>query len=88
MAYVLDVAVQFRTGYLEQGIMVHDSRKLAVNYVRSRAFLFDLSCLLPVDWLLLSTTLATGQVFLSSSFFFAFLLLSSSRSLPASDLDS
>ena len=52
-AYVLDIVVQFRTGYLEQGIMVHDSRKLAVHYIRSRPFLIDLLALMPIDWLLL-----------------------------------
>ena len=51
--YVLDIVVQFRTGYLEQGIMVHDSRKLAVHYIRSRPFLIDLLALMPIDWLLL-----------------------------------
>lgn len=57
-AYVLDIAVQFRTGYLEQGIMVHDSRKLAVHYVRSKAFLIDMMSLLPIDWMLLPQQLA------------------------------
>ena len=58
VAYILDIVVQFRTGYLEQGIMVHDSRKLAIHYVRSRAFLIDVFSLLPMDWLLLSYQVA------------------------------
>ncbi|XP_059350446.1 uncharacterized protein LOC130696505 isoform X5 [Daphnia carinata] len=57
-AYALDIAVQFRTGYLEQGIMVHDSRKLAIHYVRSKAFLIDMFSLLPLDWMLLSHQVA------------------------------
>ena len=52
-AYLVDIMVQFRTGYLEQGIMVHDSRKLAVHYMRSRPFLVDLVSLMPIDWFLL-----------------------------------
>jgi len=49
--FLLDVAVQFRTGYLEQGLMVYDSKKLAGHYIRSRSFLMDLFALLPLDFL-------------------------------------
>lgn len=49
VVFVLDVVVQFRTGYLEQGLMVYDSRKLAGHYMKSRAFLLDLVALLPLD---------------------------------------
>ncbi|XP_060533224.1 potassium/sodium hyperpolarization-activated cyclic nucleotide-gated channel 4 isoform X3 [Cylas formicarius] len=51
LVFVLDLAVQFRTGYLEQGLMVYDSKKLACHYLRSRAFLLDLTALCPVDLL-------------------------------------
>ena len=33
--YLLDILVQFRTGYLEQGLLVYESGKLAKNYLRS-----------------------------------------------------
>ncbi len=59
VAYLLDVVVQFRTGYLEQGIMVHDSRKLALHYVRSKSFLIDMASMVPLDWLLLPQQLAS-----------------------------
>ncbi|XP_054281154.1 uncharacterized protein LOC128998823 [Macrosteles quadrilineatus] len=49
VVFVLDVVVQFRTGYLEQGLMVYDSKKLAGHYIKSRAFLLDLIALLPLD---------------------------------------
>nr|CAD7425426.1 unnamed protein product [Timema monikensis] len=49
--FLLDIAVQFRTGYLEQGLMVYNSKKLAGHYIQSRAFLLDLSALLPLDLL-------------------------------------
>ncbi|XP_049840424.1 cyclic nucleotide-gated cation channel alpha-3-like [Schistocerca gregaria] len=58
--FLLDVAVQFRTGYLEQGLMVYDSKKLAGHYLRSRAFLLDLSALLPLD--LLQINLGTNPI--------------------------
>ncbi|XP_025420097.1 uncharacterized protein LOC112690326 isoform X4 [Sipha flava] len=51
IVFLLDVAVQFRTGYLEQGLMVYNTRKLAGHYIRSRSFLFDLIALTPLDLL-------------------------------------
>uniref|UniRef100_A0A336M8E0 CSON013459 protein n=1 Tax=Culicoides sonorensis TaxID=179676 RepID=A0A336M8E0_CULSO len=47
--FVFDVVVQLRTGYLEQGLMVYDSKKLAGHYLKSRAFIFDLVALIPLD---------------------------------------
>ncbi|XP_037024919.1 uncharacterized protein LOC119066502 isoform X2 [Bradysia coprophila] len=49
--FLLDIVVQLRTGYLEQGLMVYDDKKLATHYMRSRKFLFDLAALLPLDLL-------------------------------------
>lgn len=51
VVFILDVGVQLRTGYLEQGLMVYDSKKLASHYLRSRAFLLDLAALCPLDLL-------------------------------------
>ncbi|VEN51356.1 unnamed protein product [Callosobruchus maculatus] len=51
VVFVLDLAVQLRTGYLEQGLMVFDSRKLACHYLKSRAFLLDLAALCPLEML-------------------------------------
>lgn len=49
--YILDIVVQFRTGYLLQGLMVYDSHKLCKNYMKNRYFIVDLVCLLPLDFL-------------------------------------
>ncbi|XP_015836494.1 uncharacterized protein Cngl isoform X3 [Tribolium castaneum] len=51
LVFILDLIVQLRTGYLEQGLMVYDSKKLACHYLRSRAFLLDLAALCPLDLL-------------------------------------
>ncbi|XP_029163099.1 uncharacterized protein LOC114934596 isoform X2 [Nylanderia fulva] len=51
MVFFLDVAVQFRTGYLEQGLMVYNSNKLAGHYIKSKSFILDLLALLPLDLL-------------------------------------
>jgi len=47
----LDLAVQFRTGYLEQGLMVYKTKKLAKHYAGSKHFWFDVSALTPTDLL-------------------------------------
>ncbi|XP_058454817.1 uncharacterized protein LOC131432509 isoform X3 [Malaya genurostris] len=49
LVFILDVVVQLRTGYLEQGLMVYDSRKLAGHYLHSSDFLLDLATLVPLD---------------------------------------
>ncbi|XP_045770198.1 uncharacterized protein LOC123870799 isoform X2 [Maniola jurtina] len=51
VVFALDLVVQLRTGYLEQGLMVYDSKKLAKHYLRSRAFLLDIASLTPLDLL-------------------------------------
>ncbi|CAF0914901.1 unnamed protein product [Rotaria sp. Silwood1] len=49
--YLVDIAIQFRTGYLEQGLLVYDHYKLAMNYVHSSRFIFDIVSLAPLDLL-------------------------------------
>jgi hypothetical protein len=47
--YVCDMAIQFRTGYLENGLVVYEASKLARYYRQSRAFYLDVACLTPLD---------------------------------------
>ncbi|XP_034939667.1 cyclic nucleotide-gated cation channel beta-1 [Chelonus insularis] len=51
LIFFLDVGVQFRTGYLEQGLMVYNSKKLAGHYLKSKWFILDLLALVPLDLL-------------------------------------
>ncbi|XP_023290572.1 uncharacterized protein LOC105699152 [Orussus abietinus] len=51
VVFFLDVGVQIRTGYLEQGLMVYNSKKLAGHYLKSKSFVLDLLALLPLDLL-------------------------------------
>ena len=37
--------------YLEQGLLVVDSHKMALKYIRSNAFKLDVVSLIPLDWL-------------------------------------
>lgn len=48
--YFLDMISNSRTGYLEQGILVRNSRLLAQNYLSSFAFKLDLLSLFPTDF--------------------------------------
>lgn len=51
VVFLLDIGVQFRTGYLEQGLMVFDWKKLAGHYMKSKAFLLDLGAIFPLELL-------------------------------------
>lgn len=49
LIYLLDMLVNSRTGYLEQGILVRNTRKLLYHYLNSYAFKLDVLSLLPTD---------------------------------------
>ncbi|XP_076035260.1 cyclic nucleotide-gated channel alpha-3-like [Oratosquilla oratoria] len=52
--YALDILFHFRTGYLEDGVLQTDGRKLRQHYMNSTTFYIDCLCLLPLDFLYLS----------------------------------
>ncbi|KAM9301414.1 cyclic nucleotide-gated channel alpha-3 isoform 2-T2 [Morus bassanus] len=47
--YVLDTFVRFRTGFLEQGLLVQDEKKLRDHYTKTMQFKLDVLSLLPTD---------------------------------------
>lgn len=49
--YILDIFVQIRTGFLDKGIMVYDSKKLLMRYAQTKAIILDLVSLTPLDFL-------------------------------------
>ena len=51
LVFLVDLGVQFRTGYLEQGLMVYNSKKLAGHYLRSKTFVMDMLALVPLEML-------------------------------------
>ncbi|XP_037823475.1 uncharacterized protein LOC119611809 isoform X3 [Lucilia sericata] len=51
IVFIFDIFVQLRTGYLEQGLMVYDDKKLMSHYVHSRDCFLDIIALVPFDLL-------------------------------------
>ncbi|XP_035681348.1 cyclic nucleotide-gated cation channel alpha-3-like isoform X1 [Branchiostoma floridae] len=47
--YILDMVVRFRTGYLEQGLLVKDVKKLCKHYISTFNFKLDCLSILPLD---------------------------------------
>ena len=47
--YIVDIFVQMRTGYLEMGMLVGDTRLLLAHYIKSRMFIWDLVSMTPLD---------------------------------------
>ncbi|XP_078068155.1 cyclic nucleotide-gated channel alpha-2-like [Mustelus asterias] len=47
--YILDVFVRLRTGFLQQGLLVTDLKKLQDNYIKSLQFKLDIISILPTD---------------------------------------
>ncbi|XP_030847814.1 cyclic nucleotide-gated cation channel alpha-3 isoform X2 [Strongylocentrotus purpuratus] len=54
--YILDIVVQARTAYLEEGLLVLDGKKLLRHYLRSWQCRVDLLSLLPTDLFYLLNT--------------------------------
>lgn len=49
--YVVDMLISFRTGYLDEGILVTDSNKIALSYIKSNRFIFDILSFIPTDFI-------------------------------------
>ncbi|XP_075446666.1 cyclic nucleotide-gated channel alpha-3 isoform X2 [Ascaphus truei] len=49
LIYVIDTVVRFRTGFLEQGLLVKDAKKLKQHYSKTLQFKLDMLSLLPTD---------------------------------------
>ncbi|XP_043914052.1 cyclic nucleotide-gated cation channel alpha-4 [Protopterus annectens] len=51
--YILDTAIKFHTGYMEQGILITDRKQIYIRYMKTSQFVTDIVSLLPTDFLYL-----------------------------------
>ncbi|XP_018432469.1 PREDICTED: cyclic nucleotide-gated olfactory channel-like [Nanorana parkeri] len=49
IVYIIDIIIRFRTGFLEQGLLVRDTKMLSDNYIRTLQFKLDVLSILPTD---------------------------------------
>ncbi|KAG8553912.1 hypothetical protein GDO81_003600 [Engystomops pustulosus] len=49
MIYIIDIIIRFRTGFLEQGLLVRDAKMLSDSYIRTLQFKLDVISILPTD---------------------------------------
>ncbi|XP_053569573.1 cyclic nucleotide-gated olfactory channel [Bombina bombina] len=47
--YACDIVIRLRTGFLEQGLLVRDPKKLSNSYVATLQFKLDILSILPID---------------------------------------
>ncbi|XP_075690378.1 cyclic nucleotide-gated channel alpha-2 [Rhinoderma darwinii] len=47
--YIIDIIIRFRTGFLEQGLLVRDPKMLSDSYIRTLQFKLDVISILPTD---------------------------------------
>ncbi|XP_069059774.1 cyclic nucleotide-gated channel alpha-4 [Pleurodeles waltl] len=60
--YLMDTVAWFHTGFLEQGILVLDQKKIAKRYLKTSNFRWDILSLLPTDLLYLKVGIHTPAV--------------------------
>ena len=51
VCFMLDIFVQFNTGFYSQGKLINNRKKIIVNYVKSW-FLIDLVASFPYNWVI------------------------------------
>ncbi|KAM4019386.1 cyclic nucleotide-gated channel alpha-2 [Anomaloglossus baeobatrachus] len=47
--YIIDILIRFRTGFLEQGLLVRDPKMLSDSYIGTLQFKLDIISILPTD---------------------------------------
>uniref|UniRef100_A0AAY4C2U2 Cyclic nucleotide-binding domain-containing protein n=2 Tax=Denticeps clupeoides TaxID=299321 RepID=A0AAY4C2U2_9TELE len=62
LIYLADMAVRARTGYLEQGLLVKDDKKLLAEYISSTQFKMDVISMVPTDILYLAWGLEYPEI--------------------------
>ncbi|KAG9478070.1 cyclic nucleotide-gated channel alpha-2 [Eleutherodactylus coqui] len=47
--YIIDIIIRFRTGFLEQGLLVRDPKMLSDSYIQTLQFKLDVISIIPTD---------------------------------------
>lgn len=55
LIFFIDILVQTRVGFLEQGLMVKDTKRLTMVYIKSWKFVIDVFSILPSDFFYFAT---------------------------------
>ncbi|XP_075056223.1 cyclic nucleotide-gated channel alpha-3 isoform X1 [Mixophyes fleayi] len=71
LIYIIDTIVRFRTGFLEQGLLVKDAKKLKEYYTKTLQFKLDMLSLLPTDLVYFKVGLNFPEVRFNRLFRFA-----------------
>ncbi|XP_015264431.1 PREDICTED: cyclic nucleotide-gated olfactory channel [Gekko japonicus] len=60
--YLMDIIIRLRTGFLDQGLLVRDPKKLGDKYVATLQFKLDILSVLPTDFAYFATGLNQPEV--------------------------
>ncbi|KAL8180682.1 UNVERIFIED_CONTAM: Cyclic nucleotide-gated olfactory channel [Gekko kuhli] len=60
--YLMDIIIRLRTGFLDQGLLVRDPKKLGDKYVATLQFKLDILSVLPTDFAYFATGLNRPEV--------------------------
>ncbi|KAK0420851.1 hypothetical protein QR680_014924 [Steinernema hermaphroditum] len=63
LVYLMDMWIKSRTGFLEQGLLVRDLKKVRTAYIKSPQYRADLISMIPLDLLAAVVTHFTGRYF-------------------------
>ncbi|XP_007991192.3 cyclic nucleotide-gated channel alpha-2 [Chlorocebus sabaeus] len=62
VVYIADIFIRLRTGFLEQGLLVKDTKKLRDNYIHTLQFKLDVASIIPTDLIYFAVGIHSPEV--------------------------
>ncbi|PNJ15497.1 cyclic nucleotide-gated olfactory channel [Pongo pygmaeus] len=62
VVYIVDLFIRLRTGFLEQGLLVKDTKKLRDNYIHTLQFKLDVASIIPTDLIYFAVDIHSPEV--------------------------
>ncbi|KAK2495255.1 hypothetical protein MC885_006263 [Smutsia gigantea] len=62
VVYITDIFLRLRTGFLEQGLLVKDPKKLRDNYIHTLQFKLDVASIIPTDLIYFAVGIHSPEV--------------------------